>query len=230
MTNKGTAALAAVVFLLGGCGFEGPPGPQGEPGEIGPQGLAGSQGKPGPQGEPGPIGPAGALGPTGPQGPQGEPGADAAVSGSRLKARVNVGEDGSRQPVDTSLDGLYDSQLETKCRWATASDGVKRCLPIWSGIVYYLDNTCSGQAVTYTPCDPEKPFATEQQGFLECAPVGIYRKAVLPAALPSGTLLYKKGGAGQCVSAGSENGGTFSFLGPELSVTDFQAGVQEQAP
>ena len=47
------------------------PGPQGNPGEIGPQGLQGLQGPPGPKGETGERGPQGDIGPRGADGPQG---------------------------------------------------------------------------------------------------------------------------------------------------------------
>lgn len=50
-------------------GRQGPPGPQGIPGEAGPQGVPGPQGPAGPQGEQGPQGPQGEPGPQGPQGP-----------------------------------------------------------------------------------------------------------------------------------------------------------------
>lgn len=53
-------------------GTPGPAGPQGLPGDIGPQGSAGPQGLPGdigPQGSAGPVGPVGPAGPVGPQGP-----------------------------------------------------------------------------------------------------------------------------------------------------------------
>lgn len=58
------------------------PGPQGNPGEVGPQGLQGLQGPPGPKGETGERGPQGDVGPRGadglqgPQGIQGERGRD----------------------------------------------------------------------------------------------------------------------------------------------------------
>ncbi len=60
--------------------LQGPPGPQGPPGEQGPPGPSGEPGPPGPQGPPGeqgltgPAGPAGAQGLTGPIGPPGPPG------------------------------------------------------------------------------------------------------------------------------------------------------------
>jgi len=53
-------------------GKDGAPGPQGAPGEIGPQGP---QGVPGERGATGPQGPVGLTGATGPQGPQGLTGA-----------------------------------------------------------------------------------------------------------------------------------------------------------
>lgn len=57
--------------------IEGPPGPQGQDGEVGPPGPPGKQGYPGPQGKAGPPGPRGGPGPIGhqgPPGPQGRPG------------------------------------------------------------------------------------------------------------------------------------------------------------
>jgi hypothetical protein len=80
-------------FLTSGClllllvftGCDRGPGPVGEQGPAGPQGVAGQQGPVGPQGAPGPPGPmgpqgdAGLQGPAGPQGMRGEAGPAGAV-------------------------------------------------------------------------------------------------------------------------------------------------------
>jgi len=61
------------------------PGPQGEPGPAGingvpgPKGDIGPEGLPGPKGDPGPQGPKGDIGPQGPQGPKGDPGPAGAI-------------------------------------------------------------------------------------------------------------------------------------------------------
>jgi len=69
------------------------------------------------------------------------------TSGSRLKARVIIGTDGSKH-----FAGWYDSMRKEKCSWGTAADGKVRCLPdpCQSSTCdarvsrdYYSDNACS---------------------------------------------------------------------------------------
>ena len=50
--------------------------------------------------------------------------AQAATSGTRLKASYYVGADGSKEFI-----GLYDSQLGVNCSFYSASDGTSRCMP-----------------------------------------------------------------------------------------------------
>lgn len=64
-------------------------------------------------------------------GPSVTPGADAGVvgadpnqGGSRLKARVYVGADGSRL-----VSGMRDTQMNVDCTYQVAADGNTRCLP-----------------------------------------------------------------------------------------------------
>ena len=64
-----SVVLLLAVFMLAGCGSEGP---------AGPEGLAGPEGPAGPAGPEGPAGPAGPEGPEGPPGPEG-PAAEAAL-------------------------------------------------------------------------------------------------------------------------------------------------------
>lgn len=83
--------------------------------------VVGMVGCAGQKGEPGPAGVAGQ------QGLQGAAGKDASGSGSRLKARFWVGEDGSRQQI-----GFYDIDRDDKCTFQVGGindPGVVRCLP-----------------------------------------------------------------------------------------------------
>lgn len=66
-------------------GPQGEIGPQGEPGETGPEGPQGEIGPQGPQGEPGV---AGAIGPEGPVGPAGADGMDGAVGADGIQGPV----------------------------------------------------------------------------------------------------------------------------------------------
>lgn len=78
--GKDAKANATFVATIGAAGPPGPEGQRGEiglqgpPGEQGPEGAAGIQGPPGPQGEPGHTGAPGADGPAGPTGQRGETG------------------------------------------------------------------------------------------------------------------------------------------------------------
>lgn len=143
----GGMLLALVVGCseAGGRGEPGTRGEAGEDGERGPRGESGPQGDAGPPGEPGPKGDPGPVGAPGPAGK------DAAVSGSRLKARWRVGADGSRAFI-----GWMDAQLANECRFEIAADGEERCLPgVEVGIakpslfggVYFVDDACTAEAL-----------------------------------------------------------------------------------
>ncbi len=61
-----------------------------------------------------------------------------AKSGSRLKERRYVGDDGSEQFV-----GFYDSSRKEDCGFSVASDGMLRCMPIRAmGTSYFGDAGC----------------------------------------------------------------------------------------
>jgi hypothetical protein len=62
------------------------------------------------------------------------------TSGTRLKAKWRVGDDGSRE-----FAGWHDSQLDLDCYFGVAADGVDRCLPYSAGLLptYYSDAACT---------------------------------------------------------------------------------------
>ncbi len=103
--------LLAAVALLIGCGGDDVlvPGPRGAAGKAGAVGAAGKDGAPG---APGPAGKDGAAG------------KDTTVSGTRIRARYLVSEDGARMQI-----GWQDTKLGEPCAWGVAGDGKTRCLP-----------------------------------------------------------------------------------------------------
>ncbi len=94
-----------------------------------------------------------------------DPVADAAaqsVSGSRLKARYWVGEDGSKQ-----FAGWYDSQREEACSFQDYGDGVPRCRPSSGAFAsYFLDSGCTVPLfnVYDTECSTAPKYGTALSG------------------------------------------------------------------
>jgi hypothetical protein len=72
------------------------------------------------------------------------PEADAATSGTRLKARYYVGADGSKQFI-----GWRDTMRNEDCSFATAEAGMVRCLPaVGAYATFYADAGCSQPLAT----------------------------------------------------------------------------------
>lgn len=69
--------------------------------------------------------------------------AQAAESGSRLKARWYVADDGARQPVFQ----WFDSARNEECTFQRATDGVMRCMPTGAGLSSYYSNANCTQRV-----------------------------------------------------------------------------------
>lgn len=116
------------------------------------------------------------------------PSATANESGSRIKAKWIVGDDGSRTFV-----GTYDSEREEECVWTYATDGSRRCLPI-GGVasaypqftdsactlrIFQRTTTCSNLGLNYIPVNggcSETPY--------------LYELHTLSAPLTAGTVTY----------------------------------------
>jgi hypothetical protein len=148
---------SAVYLLMAACSASGGSGPSlGEAGS-GPEGQAGQGGAPiamaGAAGVPSSGGRGGsASGGKGGTGPV--PDADAATPGSRLKPKVFIGADGSRQP--TTL--WNDTQRDEECSFRKTADAAYRCLPTSSALTaggYYQDANCSIPILAVpVPCGP----------------------------------------------------------------------------
>ncbi len=138
------ASLILFLFTLSSLSCTGSPG-------TGPNGSNGSNGTNGSNGATGPTGP------TGPAGSAGSAGSSGVQSGSRIKAQYDMGDDGSQ-----AFAGLFDSQLNVPCYWATASDGSRRCLPYnaAAGGYYFSDSGCS-TPIAYSDKECSQPMYAE---------------------------------------------------------------------
>jgi hypothetical protein len=149
--------VGLLAFSVLGCGSDPEVGPDGA------RGPAGVDGAPGPAGAPGAAGPQGSpgiAGAVGPQGPAGKDGVGGPSSGTRLKVRYRLGDDGSKEPIPG---GWWDSQMSANCSYRRAADGIDRCIPeamtfSAQSTPYYLDAACTILAFEYTPPLPGCPF------------------------------------------------------------------------
>lgn len=192
------AATVALAFVLLGCNGSdaipvfGPVGLAPAPGS-GPQGPAGAVGK---DGAPGVAGKDGAMGKTGPAGKDGK---DAAQSGSRLKARYLVGDDGSRQPNGDWL----DTTTGEPCTYQKANDDETRCLPALfvaanSG-AYYLDDSCTQLVLSIYDDSGNTPVIPKYgQTHIKITGDVIYIKA--GALLPDPATIYYEPSPGTCAA------------------------------
>ena len=69
------------------------------------------------------------------------------TSGTRIKVKYVVGDDGSRQQA-----GLFDTQLNIACYYRTSADGLPRCLPLSELVAtsQFSDSLCSRELFVRT--------------------------------------------------------------------------------
>lgn len=119
--------------------------------------------------------------------------ADPNTSGSRLKARRFIGDDGSSQFV-----GWHDSQLNLDCGFGKAADGAMRCLPSASPGILFSDSSC------------QSPIFLNTKG---CAP-----PAYVAQTIPSAAACAPSGGT-RILKIGTIYNGTDAYLGSPSSCT-----------
>jgi len=122
------------------------------------------------------------------------PAADAApaTSGSRLRARYYVGEDGARQFI-----GWHDTKRDEDCMFQTAEDGKLRCMPSVGAyaLTYFADEACTSQplmlvAKTTAACANSAPTTPAKLYVSE--PCGANRSVYTVSRSPA-TTVYQKG-------------------------------------
>jgi hypothetical protein len=182
--------------------------------------MAGSGGK---------AGSGGAGGTGGIMNPVGD--ANAEESGSRLKAKRLVGEDGSKQ-----FAGWYDTSLKVDCYYSLMQDGVKHCIPFTGASVSgFSDAACTVPlgAINVTGCAPG--YAVQSANVTPtCADLlaggTIYH--VYPIIQPHSGPIYSKSGTTCSLAGNGPNLGSATYydIGPESPPSTFVAGTVVQDP
>ncbi|MBX7116430.1 MAG: hypothetical protein K1X64_19050 [Myxococcaceae bacterium] len=146
------------------------------------------------------------------------------VSGSRLKARVVKGADGSMSPVLT-LHGLptaifFDSQRNEDC-WAQKSvGGVIRCLPMISYSNVYGDASCTGLPLVVASDLEDDPITGEKNAsaiYVENIDT-VHLKYFGPGTEHTGPIFYLSGSNCAPTSRGSSR---YYVRGSEILPTEF---------
>lgn len=140
------------------------------------------------------------------------------LSGTRLKAKFHVGDDGAKE----YLAGFwYDSERKEECSFTTAGDGAVRCLPPGQPFGYFSDSTCKTAvaAVSSTCAAPAYAAKATPSTCGGAAGIQIY---TIGAAVTL-TALYGQSGS-SCYNVGTlPTGFTFYSVGAEVPATSFVA-------
>lgn len=119
------------------------------------------------------------------------------TSGSRIKVKYFVGDDGSRQQG-----GLFDSQLNIACSYQTSGDGLPRCLPLREVVPasQFADSQCSREVfLRVVPSCPQPPpgYIVDWSASTACP----QRSRVLRTGPRVTTSAYAKTADGGCASS-----------------------------
>jgi hypothetical protein len=140
------------------------------------------------------------------------------ASGSRIKARRQVGEDGAERFV-----GFWDSELGFDCSMLKSVDGIVRCLPA-PGAFYFTTDTCSANALAYwNPggCGNAPTRASRGDGEA-CGQSYFVHQVMSPSTFPA---LWTQSG-GNCVPVTISSGQTYAVSQP-ITPVDFVAFSEE---
>jgi hypothetical protein len=157
--------------------------------------------------------------------PIGDARADVATSGSRLKARYLVGDDGSRQWNY----GWFDTQLGVNCSFVLAVDSTTRCLPSSGAGVgtYYGDSGCTQRLAAAAPTACAAPkYATSID---TTAPACNFQYKTTVYSLDqafAGATVYIKSGV-SCLSTPTPATLSFYVLGAEAPAASFVAATEQ---
>ena len=142
-------------------------------------------------------------------------------SGSRLKAKYRIGDDGSKE----YLSGVwYDSERQEDCSFATAADGKERCMPTSQlTVTFYGDASCSQPLAVGSPSCAPKYAMTFEPSACSAGTVHIY--AIGATATPS--KLYVNAN-GTCMNAGPPDpASTYYQVGAEVAASSFVGGSSQ---
>lgn len=163
--------------------------------------------------------------------------ARAETSGTRLKAKVTTGSDGSKL-YDAEV--LYDSTLDVDCKFEKASDGMQRCLPtapptwVTDNSVVFTDDKCMNGIVGLFPapqgCAQSVPKyvqggvpATQCEIAVGDYKLAIYQVGALNQSAPGPR--WTRNGADMCVSANPPQDRVWYNITAEVAPSSFVPGT-----
>jgi len=166
---------------------------------------------------------AGDGGKPGPDGTSNGGGAGAGTtSGTRLRARTLVAEDGARAP-----NGWHDSARGVDCSFQRAADGKLRCLPLSSGTIHtqwFADASCT-KPLAYVSKGCDAPTTAARTGAYCGGSGGSGTTLYDVSGRFNGTTVYTKttnGCSGSPVASYAESYDFFS-IGAEIDASEFVA-------
>lgn len=120
------------------------------------------------------------------------------VSGSRIRARVGVTDDGAKQFL-----GWRDSQLSLDCTFSDPGDGQKRCLPSAALVQFFADVGCTQPLARVPSCSvpdylmtapqytcPTTAYAYYERGTELVSPATIYTSNCQPSDVTNSLYRY----------------------------------------
>jgi len=142
-----------------------------------------------------------------------------AQSGSRLKARWYVGDDGSRQFLD-----WQDTELNTACSFTTGADGTLRCMPIGgaAGAYYFSNATCSTRLISVPQAQCTQGSQPEFGIYTETT-CGASKYHIFPVTGVVQPANIYTGSPAACTPLAALAGYTFYSAGVELPASRFVA-------
>lgn len=144
-----------------------------------------------------------------------------ALSGTRLKARYVVGDDGSRSPL-----GFFDTARSEACTFQNAEDGKLRCLPTddLAAVLpkMFVDSACRIPAA-YTATCPNARYAID---FTATCPTRMRVFNITPATI---TAVYS-GDPGATCTASVKNSGSYFAISGSAAPDQWVAGAVKVDP
>ena len=135
-------------------------------------------------------------------------------NGTRLRARVYVGADGSKQFI-----GWRDTELDIDCTFGRAPGGDYRCFPsdaVFNSGTYFTNSGCTTEAVV-AQCEPQYVYRLQP---------GCDGARIISAVGAESPSLFVKSGA-NCVSTAPAPGSTVYAVGSDISGSTFAAASVE---
>jgi hypothetical protein len=149
------------------------------------------------------------------------------TDGTRLVGKWRVTADGLSQ-----LESLHDKALDIDCAWATAGDGMLRCLPtsidftLPNDAMYYADSSCTQPIYGTGACAPTRAYVAL---VTPTCPSGLRIFSIGAALSTPPTSLWYGNGTSTC-TAGAEVSDPAHYALTEIPPSTFVGGAESPGP